>query len=107
MIVKLVYNSKSQKLYNDLSIILARNFPYITLEALNEDYFKDRKKSYKVKGACSTRLTPFCAIYIKKEIIKAFYSDTDECKLDNIVKFLNDYVNENPKCTESESCKQE
>jgi len=107
MIVKLVYNKKSQKLYNDLSIILARNFSYISLEALNEDYFKDRKKSYKVKGSCSTKLTPFCAIYIKKEVIKAFYSDTNECNLDNIVNFLNEYVHEYPKCVESESSEQE
>lgn len=107
MIMKLVYNNKSQKLYNDLVIILARNFPYISLNALNEDYFKDRKKSYKIKGSCSTKLTPFCAIYIKNNIIKAFYSDTNECTLDNIINFLNEYINEYPKCIESEGGEQE
>ena len=44
----------------------------------DESFFKDKKKAYKVKGACSARLSPFVSVYDdKNELIKAFQELND------------------------------
>ena len=49
-----------------------------------------RKKGYlKCKSAFSARLDPFVGIWKNNIPIKGFYTEADECTIDNIVNYLN------------------
>ena len=86
MVIKLCYNSKQDSsLYeNLLDYCKLHN---IDFEFYDENYSKERKKSFKVKGSCGAKLTPFCAIYCNI-LIKAFYTEINECTFENIKEYL-------------------
>lgn len=84
MIIKLVY---SDTVGQDLLQYL-KDSDY-ELIALNEDYYKDKKKAVQVKASCGTKMIPFVAIYNDdKELIKAFYTEVNECTCKNIKNYL-------------------
>ena len=59
--------------------------------SFNTEFFKDRKKAFKLKGSCSAKLNPFCAIYKDDNtLIKAFYSEAKECTFNNIKTFIDE-----------------
>ena len=87
MTIKLVYSqSKGTDLLDFLSQI-----PDIEFVALNEDYYKDKKKAIQLKSSCGTKLIPFVAIYDNKELVKAFYSEVSECNVDNVSTYLTEH----------------
>lgn len=90
MIIKLAYcEGKGDSIYRQL--FNYTNNTDIELISYDEDYYKEKKDSFKLKGSCGARLTPFCAIYNdKKDLIKAFYSETGECTFNNIKDFIDD-----------------
>ena len=91
MIIKIVVPKVSEAFSNPLVKYLKENFPDYELVLYDESFFKDKKKAYKVKGACSARLSPFVSVYDdKKELIKAFYSEAGECTIENIIKYFNE-----------------
>ncbi len=92
MIVKIVYNEKSSTLASSVIAYLCKKHPDFEIESYDEDYYNDRKKAFKVKGACSAKLVPFVAIYNDhKELIKAFYTEAKECTFDNIKNYLDEF----------------
>ena len=51
-------------------------------------FLKERKKGYKIKGSFSARLNPFIGVYNNDKPVKGFYSEANECTIDNITKYL-------------------
>ena len=91
MILKVVYDDNSQMLINKLKSILS-NYPLIELESYHEGLFKERKKAFGLKGSFSARLSPFAVLYnSENNPVKAFYSEVNECTLDNIIDNINKY----------------
>lgn len=92
MTIKFIYSDNSQLsiLEKVKSLYKDRN---IKFEGFDFNIYKDKKKAYKVLGACSARLIPFCSIYNdNNELIKAFYSEVSECTENNIIKYLDNYI---------------
>ena len=90
MKICIVFDEKSNIFAFTLIAYLCREHPDIKIETYDEDFFKEKKKAFKIKGACSARLTPFVSIYKKSELVKAFYSEAKECTFENIKKYLDD-----------------
>ena len=89
MTLKVAYNDDSQSLIDKLKELIPK-YPLVKLETYHEGLFKERKKSFKVRGAYSARHTPF-AVLIDNDSnpVRAFYSEANECVLDNIINVLN------------------
>lgn len=91
MLIKIVYNSEIHyQFYIELLNRLKKEFPDIIIEDYDSKYLKDKKKGFKIKGSFSSRLEPFVGIYEDKKPIKGFYSEANECTVDNIIKYLKD-----------------
>lgn len=90
MIVNICYNNSCVNLVKAIN-----DFKNITINSFNEDLYNEKKKSYKIKGGFSARMTPFVLITSdNKEYIKAFYSENKECTIDNVLNYLNTFNNE-------------
>lgn len=88
MVIRIVYNSE---IHNIKDIIDELNQRHIKYELFDNNYSKDKKKGYKVKGAFSARLDPFMGVYDDNDKpIKGFYSEVSECTLSNLIKFLDE-----------------
>ena len=85
ILVKIIHNNKTLDLLD-----LKFDFPKISFLFLNDDFYKEKKKSIIIKTGCGTKLTPFCSIYKKGELIKCFYSETKDCTYENIKQYLNE-----------------
>lgn len=92
--LKIAYNDNSEGLIKELKKIIPSKYTFIELETYQEEVFKERKKAFKLKGGFSARKSPFAVLTDEeiKKIIKVFYSESNECTLENIVKTLNEYV---------------
>lgn len=84
------------KLVHDNNLDLAKDFQSICNEFTVESevydmrYTTDKKKGFKVKGAFSARLDPFIGVYNSdNQPIKGFYSEAEECSIDNLYNYLN------------------
>ena len=64
----------------------------VTIKAYNESHYLEKKKAYRLKGGYSARLTPF-ALFKDNNHEIPFYSESNECTLDNISEILNRYCN--------------
>lgn len=87
--LKLVYNTDFEKLYLDIKNYIVDK-SNIQLEAYHEEFKNDKKKAFTLKGSWSSKQTPFLLIECEKPI-KAFYSEANECIIDNIIKYLSKY----------------
>lgn len=83
----IVYNDKSVDLKDDL----LNYFKFVEFKTLNEDLFKDKRKAIIAKSSCGAKISPFVSFHEDGKLIKAFYSDTGECTLDLIAKYLYEY----------------
>lgn len=92
MILKVAYDDNNESLINGLKEFLI-DYPLIELEAYHENLFKERKKAFAIKSEWGTRKSPF-AILIDNDHnpIIAFYSERNECTIDNISKTLKSYI---------------
>lgn len=92
MILKIAYDDDSTSLVTELKKIVP-DFPLLKLETYHEELFSERKKAFKLKGGYSARHTPF-AILIDDNLepVKAFYSESNECTFEEIIKALTNYV---------------
>ena len=96
MTLELAFNNNCLDFKNKLDIIV-KEFPLITYNAYNESYYKDKNKAYKLKGGFSARLAPF-AVFKDNNHEIPFYSESNECTLDNISEILNRYYNVKSTC---------
>lgn len=72
---------------------LVTNYPNLIFHTYNESHYKEKKKAYKLKGGYSARLTPF-ALFKDNTHTIPFYSESNDCTLDNIKEILNRYCND-------------
>ena len=87
MIFKIVYNSdEHDSFYKELCKLLDSN--NIEYESYDSKFLKERKKGYKIKGSFSARLNPFIGVYDNDKPVNGFYSEANECTIDNITKYL-------------------
>ena len=91
--LEVAYDDNSENLVNILTDIIPRRFPLVKLTCYHENLFKERKKSFKLKGKYSARKNPFAVLAdTDKNIIKAFYSESGDCTYKNIIDTLSNYV---------------
>ena len=83
--IKVAYNDESKSQVDFLN-----GYPW--LETYNEDNYKEKKKALTLKASCGARELPFIAFYHDGELIKALYSEVDECNAAHANEFLADYI---------------
>lgn len=91
MLLEISYNDDSQKLVKELEKELER-FKDIEFKSYHEELFKERSKSFKLKGAYGTRLCPFALLTIEGKPVKAFYSELNQCTVENIINSLYEFI---------------
>lgn len=92
MILELAFNNNCLDLKKQIDN-LVQSFINLEYKAYNESHYKEKKKAYKLKGGYSARLTPF-ALYKDDIHVIPFYSESNDCNLDNIKEILNRYCND-------------
>lgn len=88
-----VYDENSENYFNGLKDLVKRKYPFVELIGLHENTLKGRKKAFQIKGSFGARQTPFAVMVdLDKNPIKAFYSEANECTVDNIEKTLDSFI---------------
>ena len=91
--LKIAYDDNSESLIKRLMEVVIDRYPTIKLSTFHENLFKERKKAFKLKGEFSARKNPFGVLLNEEnKVIKAFYSEANECTFDNIIQTLNNYI---------------
>lgn len=91
--LSIAYNNDSKDFFQATSELLKNNYPQVTLSGYNESAFKSRNKAFKLKGGWSARMTPFVLITDEEgNPLKAFYSEAEECTIDNIKFYLDTLI---------------
>jgi hypothetical protein len=104
MILKVSYNDDSEIFYKELIQLITNKYPLIEVEGYHENKLKERNKSFKLKGGYGARKSPFMILIDDDKIpVKAFYTEANECSLDNIEKVLDYYIPYKNKDNESTS----
>lgn len=91
MLLEISYNDDSQELVKQLEKELTK-FVDVKFKSYHEELFKERKKSFKLKGAYGTRLCPFALLTIDSKPVKAFYSELNQCTVENIINSLYEFI---------------
>ena len=94
MELKLAVNNNSVDLVNRLRQYIEEKHPLVTVEYFNEDIYKEKQKSYKLKGGYGARQIPFALLYdeVNKKPIKAFYEESGDCTFEKITDYLTNFV---------------
>lgn len=84
--ITLVYNDNSEYILNELKSL----YPQFKITGYHELKHKEDKQAVQLKRSYGASQTPFCVITNKENYpIKAFYTEVQECTLDNIKNYLN------------------
>lgn len=90
--LSIAYNDTCVQILEDL-INLLKTYPNVNLTSYNESTLKGRRKAFMLKGGYSAKLSPFVVIYdIDKNPLKAFYSEVEECTVENIKFYLDMFI---------------
>lgn len=93
LLLEVAYDDKSLKFFSDLRHIIEDKYPLVHLEGYNESSIKYQKKAFALKGHWAAKKTPFAILCDVEGVpIMGFYSEVDECKVDNILKHLDSVV---------------
>jgi hypothetical protein len=93
LLLEVAYDDKSLKFFSDLRHIIEDKYPLVHLEGYNESSIKYQKKAFALKGHWAAKKTPFAILCDVEGVpIIGFYSEVDECKVDNILKHLDSVV---------------
>jgi len=88
-----IYDENSENYFDSLKDLVKRKYPLVELIGFHENTLKGRKKAFQTKGSFGARQTPFAVILdLNKNPIKAFYSEANECTVDNIEKTLDSFI---------------
>ena len=91
--LSIAYNNDSKDFFQAISELLKNDYSSVTLLGYNESTFKSRNKAFKLKGGWSARMTPFTLITdAEGNPLKAFYSEAEECTIDNIKFYLDTII---------------
>lgn len=91
--LSIAYNNDSKDFFQATSELLKNDYSQVALSGYNENAFKSRNKAFKLKGGWSARMTPFALITDEEgNPLKAFYSEAEECTIDNIKFYLDTLI---------------
>lgn len=91
--VMVAYDENSIPFFTQLKTLITEKFPEVEIIGYREDSLKERKKAFGVKGSWAARVTPFAVMCdYEKNPLKAFYSEVQECTVDNIEFYLDSYL---------------
>lgn len=88
--IKIAYNNKSDQRFKQLAVN-----PFF--ELFNEDEPKEIKGAWKYKGEAGARQVPFIGIYENGKLIKALYSEDKSATFDNLIEYVQNYIDEHAK----------
>lgn len=89
----IAYDDCCEKFFSKLSLVIKDKYPDIEFAGYNENFLKERKKAFGLKGKYAARKLPFAAISTDEDkSLKAFYSEVFECTIDNITNALDYYL---------------
>ena len=91
MELKVSYNDEYLEFFQELSNIINQKYNDITIVGYNENVKKERKHAFGLKSNYGTKLTPLVVI-LNPEPIKAFYTDVKECRIDNIISYIDSII---------------
>lgn len=91
--IRVVYDDYSETFFNDLKELIEAKYALIEVTGFHENILKERKKAFKLKGGFSAKKNPFVAFFDWDNVpVKAFYSEANECTIDNIKKVLDSFI---------------
>lgn len=91
--IKIAYDDSSESFFNDLKELIEAKYSLIEIIGFHENILKERKKAFKLKGGFSARKNPFVVFFDPENVpVKAFYSEANECTVDNIKKVLDSFI---------------
>ena len=97
VLLEVAYDDNSLKFFSDLRHIIEEKYPLVHLEGYNESSIKYQKKAFALKGHWAAKKTPFAIMCDAEGIpIIGFYSEVNECKVDNILKHLDSFITYKP-----------
>ncbi len=71
---------------------LLEKYPDIQTEFQDSKYSDTRKKGYRIKCKYGATIDPFIGIKIDGNFKKGFYSEANECNINDIKNYLNEIV---------------
>lgn len=88
-----VYNDNSETYFQELETLIEDKYVAVKLVGYHEDVLKERKKAFGLKGGYGARKTPFAVLFDNEDNpIQAFYSEVNECTVDNIKKASDSFI---------------
>ena len=103
MELKIAYDDKSLEFFQELSNVINQKYNNITIIGYNENVKKERKHAFGLKSNYGTKLTPLVVVF-NPNPIKAFYTDVKECRIDNIITYIDEIILiQNNNCDENTS----
>lgn len=93
VLLEVAYDDRSLKFFSDLRHTIEEKYPLVRLESYNESSVKYQKKAFALKGHWAAKKTPFAIMRDYDGIpIKGFYSEVNECNIDNILNCLDSFI---------------
>ena len=93
--ITVAIDDNSQKFFQELTEVIKTEYPEVELNSFHEGLLKERKKAFAFKGGYSARKTPFAVLFdVDRNPRKAFYTEVEECTVENIKSHLDWYINQ-------------
>lgn len=93
VLLEVAYDDKSLKFFSDLRHTIEEKYPLVHLEGYNESSIRYQKKAFALKGHWAAKKTPFAIMCDSEGIpIRGFYSEVNECNIDNILNCLDSFI---------------
>lgn len=91
--LSIAFDENSQNFYKEM-VDLIKDYTNVDMVAYHEGLLKERRKAFMLKGGYSARKTPFAVVFnLDRVPLKAFYTETDECTVENIKNYLDSLIN--------------
>ena len=74
---------------NDLKDLL-ENYPDIKVEMQDGRYSNSRKKAFQIRNKFGATIDPFVGIKVDGEFKKGFYSEANQCNINDIKQYLDE-----------------
>lgn len=98
------YNNNSEDFFHQLSKLMEEKYQNIKFEAFHENKLRQRTKAFRVKGGYSAKQSPFAVLLnVENKPVKAFYTEAEECTVDNIEFYLDAFLTLNREQNETTS----
>lgn len=93
LILSVTYTEALENWKDAVSNLLSSKYPDVEINFFHEGKLKERRKAFMLKGGYSAKKSPFAVIFdVDKNPLKAFYSEVEECTIDNIEWYLDFYI---------------